>query len=119
MNLLTTAEHTALEEHEQVIARGLGTFVEVGRALQAIRDGRLYRAHHGTFEAYCQERWRIGRAHAYRLMESAQVIDALSPVGDTTGLSERQARELAPMRHDPDAMSAALARARTLAGRCR
>jgi hypothetical protein len=39
------------------------------------------------------ERWNMKRAHAYRLIESAEVM---SPLGDKSAItSERQARELA------------------------
>ena len=47
---LSKSENTALAECEAVIERGLATFVEVGRALLHIRDERLYRAAHRTFE---------------------------------------------------------------------
>lgn len=40
----------SLEENEAIIERGLATFVEVGTALAEIRDNRLYRESHGTFE---------------------------------------------------------------------
>ena len=53
-----------------------------------------------TFEAYCKERWGWGRAHAYRLIDSAKVAEALSPTGDTPS-NERQARELAPLMDEP------------------
>jgi hypothetical protein len=93
--LLTVVEVRALAEREAVIERGLATFVEVGSALGEIRDERLYRADHGTFEDYCQQRWNLSRAHAYRMIDAAA---AVSPIGDT-GLpvpaNEGQARELA------------------------
>lgn len=37
-------------ELEQVIERGLQTFVEVGNAIREIRDSRLYKDEYGTFE---------------------------------------------------------------------
>ena len=86
---------------ERVIEQGLTTFVEVGEALLEIRDRRLYRATHTSFDQYCQERWGFRRAHAHRLMQSARVLEALSPMGDTPA-SERQARELTPLLRDPD-----------------
>ena len=46
---------------EQIIERGLGTFVEVGQALVRIRNGRLYRADFPTFETYCESRWSMSR----------------------------------------------------------
>lgn len=91
---LTTTETRQLTDLETVIESGLRTFAEVGNALLSIRDGRLYRSSHGTFEDYCRERWGFKKAHAYRLMESAQVVARLSPMGDVPQ-SERQARPLA------------------------
>lgn len=72
-----------------------------------IREKRLYQqAGWDTFEGYCEERWGWKRAHAYRLMDAAEVIKALSPTGDTIPFpaTERQARELAPLRHEPEAL---------------
>ena len=44
------------------------------------------------WEDYCRERWGLGRAHAYRLIDAAATAEAVSPVGDIT--NERQARAL-------------------------
>ena len=75
--------------------RGLATFVEVGRALAEIRDQRLYRASHRTFEEYCHERWLLSRTRAYRLIDAAAVV---SPIGDgQPPKNEAQARELVPL----------------------
>jgi hypothetical protein len=96
-----------LRELEDVIERGLATFVEVGEALLEIRDTRLYRATHATFEAYCRDRWRMGREYAHRLIEASQVVSLL-PVGNTVS-SERVARELVPvLRRDPVSLPAVL-----------
>lgn len=97
-----TVEAQSLTHHEGVIERGLETFMDVGRALLAIRAGRLYRAKHGTFEAYCRERWGMERAHAYRLIDGAQVVDRLSPIGDTPA-TESQARPLTKLPADQQA----------------
>lgn len=98
-----------LEGCEAVIERGLGTFVEVGNALITIRDGRLYRQGHDTFESYCQERWGLSRKRAYDLTGAAEVVGALSPMGDTPKpVNERQARELAPLKDEPEKMADAM-----------
>ena len=84
-----------LMEYEKVIEQGLGTFVEVGCALLAIRDGRKYRhAGYTTFEDYCAKRWSISRPHGYRLIDGAQAAIDVSPVGDIAPRSERQVRPL-------------------------
>lgn len=81
-----------LAELEKVIARGRKTFVEVGRALAEIRDMRLYKREYGSFSEYCQAKWGWERAHAYRLIDAADVAK-VSPMGDKI-TSERAAREL-------------------------
>ncbi|HZL06083.1 MAG TPA: DNA N-6-adenine-methyltransferase [Coriobacteriia bacterium] len=96
---LTSDAARMLTDCEQIIERGLATFVEVGQALLRIRDERLYRESHKTFEAYCRERWGMNRAHAYRQIEAAKIAGVLSPIGDTPA-SESVARELVPLLED-------------------
>lgn len=59
---LTPAEVDNLNRLEAVAERGLGTYAEVGDALAEIRDRRLYRGTHPSFEAYVRERWGVGTA---------------------------------------------------------
>lgn len=94
---LTSEECTALAAHEAVITRGLQTFYDVGTALAAIRDGRLYRDEHGTFEDYCQERWNISRPRAYQFIDAANVRANLSTNVDTLPANEAQARVIAQL----------------------
>lgn len=78
----TTEPSPSLAEHERVIARGLRSFVGVGQALAAIRDGRFYKPGYATFEQYCQERWQISRQQGHRLVNAAETACNLSPIGD-------------------------------------
>lgn len=71
---LTPAESVRLVELERVIERGKTTFVEVGKALEEIRDQKLYKPKQ-TFEEYCQERWGFTRMHASRLIMAAGVVE--------------------------------------------
>jgi hypothetical protein len=115
-NALTLAEVDELKEHEYVINEGLHHFLKVGEALTQIRDKRLYRAKFASFEAYCQERWNMGRQYAYRLIGGAEVAGNLvSSIGDT-GLPQREAhtRELAKLA--PEAQSIAWLKAVEKAG---
>jgi hypothetical protein len=93
------AEAQRLAELEVVIERGLQTFVEVGNALAEVRDKRLYRQTHRTFELYCRERWGFSRQHAYRQMYAARLV-SMSPTGDIPA-TERQARALLAARRQP------------------
>ncbi len=61
-----------------------------------IRDARLYRATHGSFESYCREKWKMTPQHCNRLISSADVIQKLEPIGSKSQITtESQARELA------------------------
>jgi hypothetical protein len=83
-----------LTDCERVIASGMRTFVDVGTALAEIRDSRLYRATHETFEAYCRGRWGMGKRYANYQIESARVATALGTIVPTTPATESQARPL-------------------------
>lgn len=104
---LSTTEAEHLADCETIIAAGLASFVEVGEALADVRDRRLYRQTHGTFEDYCSERWGLSRTRSYELISSAAVVGGLSAIADTAPANEAQARPLAPLRDDPEALASA------------
>ncbi len=78
-------------------------FAAAGKALQVIRDARLYRVTHPTFAEYVDQRWGMKTSQAYRLIEAWPLAQALSPIGDR--LTESQVRELLPLadKHGNDA----------------
>jgi len=89
-----------LAELEAVLHRGQCAFYEVGKALRAIRDERLYDAEFfGTFEVYCKVRWQMSPRHMNRLIAASSVVDNLGPMGPKL-TTERVAREL--MQLTPD-----------------
>lgn len=94
---LTRGEQNRLAAHEEVIDRGLNSFVEVGRALMAIRDEHLYTDVDGTFEGYCKKRWGFAKSRAYQLIDAAKVVDVVSTIVDTPPANEAQARVLADL----------------------
>lgn len=92
---LTEVESRILTDCESTIRNGLHHLVQVAQSLQVIRDQRLYRIAHKTFEEYCAEKWAIGRSYAYRLIDCAVVLDDLSTVPDKQlPTTESQIREL-------------------------
>lgn len=93
-DLLTASETASLAEHEAVIERGLNTFVEVGNALYAIREERLYRAKHSLFEDYCRERWGFSDSRARQLVGAARTVTNVTAAGLPAPANEGQAREL-------------------------
>ena len=103
---LSVIEQNELERCEVVIKQGLETFIEVGTALMTIRDKRLYRANHATFEDYCRGAWGMAKTHANRLIAASETISHLAPMG-VIPQSERQARPLAGL--EPEVQRAAWA----------
>lgn len=77
LEVLLPCEQEQLAECEKVIKKGLGTFLDVGRALADIRDNRLYREKYSTFEKYCKEVWDLGKTHAYGQIEGYQTVRLL------------------------------------------
>ncbi|MFI0453683.1 hypothetical protein [Actinomadura sp. 6N118] len=100
---LTPQEESDLATCEAAVDGLRLAFWAAGKALQVIRDARLYRQSHDSFEAYVAERWDMSRPQAYRLIAAWPLAERLSPIGDR--LSESQIRELLPVadRHGTDA----------------
>ena len=94
---LSVAEAKSLADHEAAIAKGLTAFMEVGAALLDIRDGKLYRQTHDTFENYCRERWNIDRTYAHRLITAREIGEDLLPIGNKQPTRESQVRPLAAL----------------------
>ena len=94
-DVITIEEAGDLARLETTVAKGLQTFVEVGEALAEIRGRRLYRIEYPTFDAYLEDKWRISRSRACRLIQSAEIEKAL-PTGNNP-TTERQARPLSKL----------------------
>jgi hypothetical protein len=71
---LTVVEQAKLENYETVIEEGQQTFLNVGRALAGIRDDRLYRLTHETFDDYCQDRWGFEKSYAHKLLRATATV---------------------------------------------
>jgi hypothetical protein len=86
-----------LVKHEAVIERGMRTTIEVGMAMKAIRDHKLYQGQYESFESYVKNRWECSRPRAYQLIEAAEVDAHLSTIVDKSERpqNESQLREVA------------------------
>ncbi len=96
MNELEPSEVKLLNQLEKRIEFGKSTFVLVGNALTEIRDKRLYRKSHKTFEDYCEKRWGWTRQRSHQLIQAASVVeslpDNLSTIVDTEGVARAVAK---------------------------
>jgi len=92
---LDVAERARLQELESIVENGLQIFYEVGKALDEIRELKLYRETHKSFEGYCREKWAIARRTADQFIGAARVIENLSAIALKFSIKENQVRPLA------------------------
>ena len=71
---LTTQEEGDRLHLERKVERA---FYEAGMALMQLRDRRLYRTTHATFEEYCRDRFGYTRRRPYQMIEAALIYDNL------------------------------------------
>lgn len=112
---LTTSEATRLSELEARVEEGIAAFITTGQALAEIRDSRLYRADHDTFEEYLDARWSYSRRRGYELIEAAEVAGVCAIAHTEPPANEGQARALAPLKADPPRLRAAVETAQATA----
>ena len=95
---LDPVERRQLATLEKTIEKNAGAVFEFGIALKTIRDGRLYRATHNSFEAYCADRWGISKSDGHRQIQAAAKYEAAQPIAAKLGIRltcESQMRPLA------------------------
>jgi hypothetical protein len=84
-NGLTHDEERDRQQLERQVERA---FYLAGIALAELRDRRLYRSTHSSFEEYCQDRFGMKRRHPYRLIDAARVVDNILKVCPSTNVSD-------------------------------
>jgi len=105
IDVLSVVERRSLESLEKVIESGVESFLATGSAMKEIRDQRLYREGHRTFESYLKTKWGFDRSYAHRLIDASDVKKDLLPMGNKNPkvgeiTTERQLRELASVPHE-------------------
>ncbi|WP_392530061.1 hypothetical protein [Nostoc sp. C117] len=83
---VTSVEIPELTEEEQrdrlhLERRVERAFFEAGKALTELRDRRLYRSTHKTFEEYCRDRFAHSRQQSNYLIAAAGVYENLTTIG--------------------------------------
>jgi DNA repair photolyase/predicted NAD-dependent protein-ADP-ribosyltransferase YbiA (DUF1768 family) len=105
---LTKVEKEQLEANLETIRENVTGVVEVWAALKKIKDLRLYRETHKSFEAFCLATFDFGMAHGKRLVKAAEIVEELresqakmAPDGAILlPTTESQARELGKLRSE-------------------
>lgn len=97
-NELTVAESDERAFHEKVVddvKDGIEKLASIGDAsLKVLRDKRLYRSTHKTFEEYCQARFGFDRRYVNRQIFHGAMQELLGPNGPK---KEAQSRPLASL----------------------
>ncbi|WP_282785072.1 hypothetical protein [Nocardia sp. CC201C] len=100
---LSECEHAQLAVCESSIDTLRQAFWSAGRALQIVRDGRLYRNGYATFDDYVEQRWDMRRSYAHKLIRAWPLAARLHR--HAPAINEGQIRELLPVaaEHGDDA----------------
>ena len=84
-------------EFERSGRKALEGFVAMGRALREIRDSRLYRRTHSTFEAYLADRCGLRKTSGYELIDGATAYELAQPIAAKLNMRFTAAAQLRPL----------------------
>ena len=102
LQVISKQEQSQLDQSEERIDSGFksveNTFRAIGKELMFIRDNKLYRGTHSTFEKYCNERWDKSRRYVNMTIAGESVMQNLEMgtiVPKTLPTTESQTRPIA------------------------
>lgn len=94
VHLKAIERSTDLHALTEIVHKGRATTIEVVTALRRIRDAKLYRLTHRSWETWCDEHWWCSKRHADRQIAALDVVEDLGP---GVPLGGQLARSLASM----------------------
>ena len=96
---LSPLSDSEIKERDELENTVQQAFYVAGQALKVLRDKKLYRETHRTFESYVKERFDFSRIAAYYLISAAEVVNNLKcqPLVNILPTNERQCREVAKL----------------------
>ncbi len=101
--LLTPDERKVLDELELFITDNIKVFFGVGVALIRIRDDKLYRQTHPTFEAYCRDRFDMAARTAYQYICASETVGRIKKCAQIARIPANEAQVRPLTRLEPDA----------------
>jgi hypothetical protein len=108
VEILEELTHDEERDRHRLELRVERAFYQAGKALSELRERRLYRSTHKTFEAYCRDRFNYSRDAAYLKISAAEVYDNIRKYLPTIGrqipmpTTERQLRDIAKAGMEPE-----------------
>ncbi|PSB02396.1 hypothetical protein C7B64_13490 [Merismopedia glauca CCAP 1448/3] len=106
VEILSELSDDEAQERQRLERKVERAFYEAGSALRELRDLRLYRSTHKTFEAYCQDTFGFTRDSAYLKIGAAGVFENLNQLLPTNcrqilPTNENQLRYLVKAKFSP------------------
>lgn len=83
LEALSDEEVIEREQLEYEVEQGIDATFKVASALLTIREKRLYRSTHSTYEEYIEDRWQVSSRRARHLTFAASVMKSLEEAGVT------------------------------------
>jgi hypothetical protein len=74
---MNTIQISRFHELEDIIEKGLRTFIDVGRCFVEIKESGLYKEKYKTFADYCDQRWGFSLNYAEKLMRTVRTEETL------------------------------------------
>ena len=75
----TKKDEAEFKKQDEIVRKGVDSFVECGQALQVINERKLWRAGgHSTWEGYCREVAGMSKSHAYHIVAASKFTEELS-----------------------------------------
>lgn len=90
-------EKAEFKRQHKIVVKGVKAFWEIGRALAAIRNDKLWKAGgYKSWDGYCRSVAGMSRIHAHRLVEANEFVEELKmlPRGNILPQMEAQVRPL-------------------------
>lgn len=79
---LIPEEKRLLEFCEKGLEEGMDSYIRIGFALSVIREKRLYRETHDTYDNYADDRWNFSRQYAYQIEQNFKAWQKCQPLLD-------------------------------------
>lgn len=97
-----TITEKQLAVYEDKVKKGLASFLEVGKSLQAIKDANGYKLRgFDTFDAYCQATFQFSERHGYRMISAATDAKKIEATVGEMPRNEAAVRAMKSVMHDP------------------
>ena len=100
---MNTVQISRFNELEQIIEKGLRTFIDVGRCFVEIKESGLYKEKYKTFADYCDQRWGFSLNYAEKLMRTVRTEEVLKKstrVPEILPANEAESRALDTLTED-------------------